>query len=108
MQHEEEKELVRAVIKISRCVIYITTIALTCLVILIVSLFNCKQPAKVSETTTANNNVSVQSISKAAFTRLNDEIYSPRMRGRHLMQAPFRWESRRYDPIWQGVDSAYC
>lgn len=40
MQQEEKKELIKAIIKVSRYTIYIAVISVACLVILVVSLFN--------------------------------------------------------------------
>ncbi|HWZ15130.1 MAG TPA: c-type cytochrome [Mucilaginibacter sp.] len=40
MQPEEEKELIRAVVKVSRYTVYIALIAAACIVVLVISLFN--------------------------------------------------------------------
>ena len=49
MQPEEEKELIRSVVKISRYIVYISTLAIACIVISVVTLFNSGSVAQRPE-----------------------------------------------------------
>ncbi|MDB5122716.1 MAG: cytochrome [Mucilaginibacter sp.] len=65
MEREEEKELVRAVVKISRYTIYIALIAAACIAILVISLFNNGTGAVVVSSAKENASVSPVATSSA-------------------------------------------
>src|SRR5579863_2024156 len=57
MQPEQEKEVVNALVKLSRCCIYLAAISGACIIITIISFFNFRQKNPAARKVTQNSSI---------------------------------------------------